>query len=232
MFQLVERRHREIVLTKRSQDVWRKSQQAIYDVLNNPAYKSIAPYVIHSIEFGSEPVGDGMGGDHFVEDLADFRATVASTHIPVGISEDWDRPGSMSSQDGRGLGPVGKGVKANSDVAHIHPMPFYHDYKGLVDDAWGYIREQTDWVLRNVQLPTMISETQWAWGETPHNPGKADVGVEQFGRFWRTIDANCEYFKSRQVGWFFHAWRGEGTFDIMKPDGDGYMIPNWRPRKC
>lgn len=102
-----------------------------------------------------------------------------STGIPVEISEDWDRRGSMSNLDGSDLGPVGIGVNANSDVAHIHPMPFYHDYDGSVEDAWPYIKEQTDWVLRHVQLPAMISETQWAWGEALHNPGKA----QQFQKY-------------------------------------------------
>ncbi|KAJ4154750.1 hypothetical protein LMH87_000029 [Akanthomyces muscarius] len=212
-------------------DVWKQSQQAIYDVLNNSKYKAIAPYVVHSAEFGSEPVGDGMDGDNFVTDLGRFRKTLNGHQIPVGISEDWDRPGKMSSNDGKSLGPIGKGVKANSDVAHIHPMPFYHDYNGKVDAAWPYIQKQTQWVVDHVGLPTMISETQWAWGKTDHNPGKADVGPQQYIKYWKTIDNNCEWFRDRKVGWFFHAWRGEDTFDIVKPDGS-YAIPNWRPRKC
>ncbi len=37
--------------------------------------KAIAPYVVHSAEFGSEPIADGMdGGDtQFVTDLGKFR---------------------------------------------------------------------------------------------------------------------------------------------------------------
>lgn len=171
-----------------------------------------------------------MDGDNFVNDLGLFRSTLNADQIPVGISEDWDRPGIMSGSDGNGLGPVGSGVKANSDVAHIHPMPFYHG-NNPVSDAWPYIQQETQWVLDNVGLPTMISETQWAWGETDHNPGKSDVGPQQYIQFWTTIDDNCEWFRDRQVGWFFHAWRGEDTFDIVKPDGS-YAIPNWRPRKC
>jgi hypothetical protein len=38
-----------------TQDVWHESQQAIYDVLNSTEYRDIAPYVVHSIEFGSGP---------------------------------------------------------------------------------------------------------------------------------------------------------------------------------
>lgn len=138
----------------------------------------------------------------------------------------------MSSNDGNSLGPVGKGVKANSDVAHIHPMPFYHQLYDPVDAAWDYVKKETQWVLDHVKLPTMISETQWAWAQTEHNPDRHDVGVQQYIKYWKTFDNNCEWFRDGKVGWFLHAWRGEGSFDIVRPDGDGYMIPNWRPRKC
>lgn len=43
-------------------DVWRQSQQAIYTALNK--YKTIAPYVVHSAEFGSEPVGKHLSSNY------------------------------------------------------------------------------------------------------------------------------------------------------------------------
>lgn len=211
-------------------DVWKQSQQAIYDVLDDPKYKAIAPYVVHSAEFGSEPVGDGMDGDNLVTDLGKFRDHLNGHSIPVGISEDWDRPGSMSSNDGKSLGPTGQGVKQNSNVAHIHPMPFYH-FNGNEADGWAYIQKATQFVLDNVKLPTMISETQWAWGNTDHYPNHKDTGVAQYTRYWKTFDDNCEWFRTKNVGWFLHAWRGEDKFDMVKPDGS-YVIPNWKPRKC
>lgn len=170
------------------------------------------------------------GRDQFVKSLGKFRAKLNKSKIPVGISEDWDRPGIMSSSDKRTLGPVGQGVRQNSDVAHIHPMPFYHGNPPQ-SKAWAYIQEQTQWVLDNVKLPTMITETQWAWGVTDHYPGKSDVGVQQYRDFWRTIDNNCAWFREKNVGWFHHSWRGEGTMDIFGPNGQ-YIIPNWRPIKC
>lgn len=211
--------------------MWKQSQQAIYDAVNNPKYKDIVPYVVHSAEFGSEPVGDGMGGDHFVQDLANFRQKMQEHKVPVGISEDWDRKGTMKSDDGNSLGPVGKGVKANSDVAHIHPMPFYDRFNDKASQGINYIKEQTQWVIDHVKLPVMITETQWAWGRTEHNPNKPDVGPQQYQTYWKNMDNSCEWFRDRKVGWFLHAWRGEDTFDILKDDGS-YAIPNWRPRKC
>ena len=78
--------------------------------------------------------------------------------IPVAISEDWDRPGQMSSSDGSGLGPIGKQRKANSDMLHGHPMPFYHDKNEA--EAWDYIAGQVQWYQENVGLPTFVTEVR------------------------------------------------------------------------
>ncbi|CEJ92234.1 hypothetical protein VHEMI07895 [[Torrubiella] hemipterigena] len=215
-------------------DKWRQSQQAIYDAVYNPKTNAIAPYVVHSVEFGSEPVGDGMDGENLPNDLGKLRSGLKGFGIPVGISEDWDRPNRMSNGDNSGLGDMGQRVKDNSDVAHIHPMPFYHDWNGQVDNAWGYIKWQTQWVVDHVGLPTMISESPWAWydgGQGSHSNGHADLGRDQYQRYWKAFDDNCEWFKQVNVGWFIHTFKGEGEFDIVDPNG-GYIIPNWKPRKC
>ena len=126
--------------------------------MTNPKYSAIAPYVFHSAEFGSEPIGDGVDGENFISDLAAFRTKMNGYGIPVAISEDWDRPGEMSSSDGSGLGPVGKQVKANSDMLHGHPMPFYH--KKNEAEAWDYIAGQVRWYQENVGLPTFVTEVR------------------------------------------------------------------------
>ena len=121
----------------------------------------IAPYVVHSADFGSEPVGDGMdgGGAQFVVDLGKFRQKMNSYGVKAGISEDWDRPGTMSGSNGVGLASVGQGVKENSDYVHAHIMPYYI---GDITEAntWAYIQPQVTWLNTTVGLPTMITETQ------------------------------------------------------------------------
>jgi hypothetical protein len=170
------------------------------------------------------------GGDQFVKDLGSFRSTLNRLHIKAGISEDWDRPGTMSSQDGKGLAKTGSGVKANSDFVHAHVMPFYH---GNMPESqtWDYIKNQVIWLKNTVGLPTMITETQWAWGVTEHYSSKTDVGRDQFTRYWKQFDSNCAFFKQNNVGWFMHAWNTEGTLSMLDNNGK-YVIPNWRPQKC
>ncbi|KAI0594090.1 hypothetical protein F4775DRAFT_586355 [Biscogniauxia sp. FL1348] len=213
-------------------DEWKQSQQAIYDVLESSKYGPIAPYVVHSADFGSEPVGDNMdgGGEQFVADLGSFKEKLNSYGIPAGISEDWNRPGILSGADGTGLAEVGAGVKANSDYVHAHIMPYYQN-DIPESGTWDYIQQQLSWVLDTVQLPTMITETQWAWGTNDHNPSRGDVGVSQYTQYWEKFDQECETFKQLEVGWFLHAWYGESTFDILYDNGS-YVIPNFRPQKC
>ncbi|KAI3318749.1 glycoside hydrolase family 17 protein [Xylariaceae sp. AK1471] len=215
-------------------DDWIISQQAIYDVLESPEFGPIAPYVVHSVDFGSEPVTDHMDfpKEQFIKDLGLFREKLNSYKIPAGISEEWDRPGDMSSMDSTSLGDVGAAVKANSDYCHAHIMPYYK-HAILFSESWSYIQAQIQWLNRTVQLPTMITETQWAWGpNTAHNEGRKDLGVQQYTQYWTKFDEECEMFKEYQVGWFIHTWRGESTFDILYPNNGSYVIPRWRPRTC
>lgn len=138
---------------------WKGTQASILSVLSSGTYAHIAPYVVHSIEFGTEPIGDGDDGDNFINDLISFRSKVKPYNIPVGISEDWDRPGTMSGTNDVGLGPTGKQILANSDVVHAHIMPYYHNNLKEAQ-AWGYISSQVAWYKKNINLPTLISEVQ------------------------------------------------------------------------
>ncbi|KAI1813448.1 glycoside hydrolase family 17 protein [Poronia punctata] len=215
-------------------DDWKKSQQAIYDVLDSDEFGPIAPYVVHSIDFGSEPITDNLdgGGQQFIDDLAAFRERVNSYGIPAGISENWDRPGDMKSSDGASLGDLGQQVKDNSDYAHAHIMPYYLTSIPL-SGAWDYIEREMEWINETVGLPTMITETQWAWGENDsHNIPRDDLTVDGYTQYWKRFDEECLTFKKYQIGWFIHVWRGESTFDMLYPDGNGYVIPDWRPSTC
>lgn len=143
--------------------VWQASQQALLDVLTDERYQAIAPYVFHSADFGSEPIGDGVdgGNDQFVADLATFKSKLNAHGIPAGFSDDWDRDVLMS---GDALTALGEKAKAASDYLHIHPMPFYHG-DNPESEAWGYITGQIE-RMRGVdaEVPLLVTETQWAYG--------------------------------------------------------------------
>jgi hypothetical protein len=58
----------------------------------------------------------------------------------------------------------------------------------------------------------------------------AEVSVADYTLFWKTVDANCEFMKEHNTAWFIHAWREQGTLDMLQNDGT-LAIPNWKPRK-
>lgn len=99
------------------QTLWKKTQSSIYELFTTSTYADVAPFVVHSASFGSEPIGDGVDGSNFISDLTAFRKQMNEYGIPVGISEDWDRD---SMRSGEGLGEVGKQVVANTDIVHAH----------------------------------------------------------------------------------------------------------------
>ncbi|KAK4940394.1 hypothetical protein LTR10_019500 [Elasticomyces elasticus] len=210
-------------------EYWQKITASILEIFTSSTYKDIAPYVFHSVEFGTEPIGDMDDGDNFINDLIDFKTAINPYGIPVGISEDWDRPGIMRANETEGLGPVGEQILPQSDFVHAHVMPYYHGYNQ--SDAWSYIESQVWWYKNNTPVPTIISETQWAWELNVLHQGSKDIGTPQYVAFWETYDANCPFFKETNVGWFLHAWKWEGTFNMVTPNGS-YAMPGWRPQKC
>lgn len=68
------------------QELWRQTQASIYQLFTSSSYAAVAPYVVHSASFGSEPIGDGVGGGNFVADLKSFKTKMNSFGIPVGQS--------------------------------------------------------------------------------------------------------------------------------------------------
>jgi len=137
-------------------EYWQKIAASILEIFTSSTYKDIAPYVFHSVEFGTEPIGDMDDGDNFIDDLIDFKTAIQPYGIPVGISEDWDRPGIMRANETGGLGPIGEQILPESDFVHAHVMPYYHGYNQ--SDAWSYIESQVWWYKNNTPVPTIISE--------------------------------------------------------------------------
>ncbi|WPG99463.1 Hypothetical protein R9X50_00227700 [Acrodontium crateriforme] len=211
-----------------NQDLWKQSQTALFSIMDK---YPIAPYVFHSVEFGSEPIGDYVDGNNFVSDFQAFKVRMNDHYgVPVAISEDWDRPGRLTTNNGQSLTDLGNQIKAISQQVHAHIMPYYHG-KNLAS-SWDYIKQQVPFYKNVIGLPTFISESMWAWGTNQdHQGGDGDVGPDQYARYWYNMDDNCQFFKQYQVGWFIHTWQGEDTFDDYLGNGK-YEINPFRPRPC
>ncbi|EJD34110.1 hypothetical protein AURDEDRAFT_176838 [Auricularia subglabra TFB-10046 SS5] len=101
------------------------------------------------------PIGDfvDVGYDGFIADLDATRGLVAPHGLPISMSEDWDTPGILASQDRTTLGPVGKKIRPLIDNLQRHPMPYYHaNIYPSADHVWPYFESYID-------LPTDMANT-------------------------------------------------------------------------
>ncbi|KAL6803360.1 hypothetical protein GGI42DRAFT_342662 [Trichoderma sp. SZMC 28013] len=240
----------------RSQLSWEKVlESTLFETLSNSKYSKIAPYVIYAAEYLNEPVGDcdmcaaGSNGNasapasltNLTMGMSNFRKEMNKHGIPAGISEDWDRPYLMSGAPGSdglgvGLGVVGKALEPVLDFIHAHVMAYYHNIQ--VDDAWTYTANQVLWYKKYLpQFPLIISEMMWATGYNVLHAGGyitgfaiAEVSVADYTKFWKTVDANCAFLKEHNTAYFIHAWRQQGTLNMLQNDGS-VVIPNWKPKK-
>ncbi|KAH8703622.1 hypothetical protein BGW36DRAFT_414093 [Talaromyces proteolyticus] len=230
-------------------------ESTLFQVLSDSPYAAIAPYVIFAAEYLNEPVGDcdmcaaGSTGNpadpaslaNLTQGLTNFRNKMHQFGIPAGISEDWDRPNLMSGPPnadgvGVGLGVIGEAVAPIIDFCHAHIMAYYHNIQ--VQDAWNYTASQVLWYKQYLpKLPLLISEMMWATSYNVLHAGGyvtgfavAEVSVQDYTLFWKTVDANCKYLKEQNTAYFIHAWREEGTLDMLNDDGT-VVIPNWKPQK-
>ncbi|GAA5974513.1 hypothetical protein JCM21900_003079, partial [Sporobolomyces salmonicolor] len=216
------------------QDLWKKTQASIYQLFTNSTYASVAPYIVYSASFGSEPIGDGVDGDNFIPDLQAFRNTMNSFGVPVGISEDWDRTSMRSGANAAGIGAQ---VLNSTDVAQLHVMPYYHpDEAPLVGDAWSYVEQQVQWARQALAQPTMITETMWSSSNSSgHLRGAHDEQdtLEAFATYWGAFASNCSFFKEHQVGWFVHTYSDdqEPGFGMLYTN-DTAKLPRWKPNPC
>ncbi|GAA6059863.1 hypothetical protein JCM10212_007068 [Sporobolomyces blumeae] len=190
------------------QSLWKQGQASLYDLFERSPYAKIAPYVVYSASFGSEPIGDWVDGDDFVQDLSSFRVKMNSFGIPVGISEDWDRPNRM--RVGAVVADMGSAVLNETDVAQLHVMPYYHpDEAPSIDDAWSYTKQQVQWARKALKQPTMITESMWSskLGGS-HGRGAHDdqSTLANYQKYWSAFSDNCEFFKREQTGYFVHTF--------------------------
>ncbi|ORY90145.1 hypothetical protein BCR35DRAFT_317079 [Leucosporidium creatinivorum] len=225
------------------QTLWKKTHSSIYELFTTSTLADVAPFVVHSASFGSEPIGDGVDGSNFISDLTAFREKMNGYGIPVGISEDWNRD---SMRSGAGLGDTGKEVVANTDIVHAHIMPYYQPTSvPTADDAWAYIEKEVEWLVTAIpDQPRQIAELtlsflfttrRWASYVGYHSRGGAEdaISLSDFTTYWNAFSSNCDFFKTNQMGWYVHTYSDtfEPGFGMIDTDGKT-KIDGWKPERC
>jgi len=203
------------------------AENAFLGVFTDNEVGSIAPYIVHSVAFGDEL---GEQGGYWLQPMASFKSKLAKYGVPLTISDDWDRG---VYQTGHGLTSFGKQVNDLSDLTQAHIQPYYHpDVVVSAYDMWPYFLAQLQGLVSNNKRPILVSQTMWAYNENGHRRGKNDQydNMQNYQEYWKTMNAQCNVFKSMQVGWFFHTWYGEPGFDLIQDNGSP-VFP-WKPTFC
>lgn len=224
------------------QDEWKTAQTALLSVLNSDEWKDLAPYLIHSIAFGSEPIGDGVDGGNFLSDYQDFRSKLSDFGIPVAISEDWDRDVLTDYDDSdspTSLTSYGQSIASASDMMQLHIMPYYHPekFQDAFSDWFSYFRTMIEFIQNNFdQGQVMITETPWASavsGDHDRASGNTDgEDLSNYQHYYQTLNNQCPYFKEQGVGWFWHTYSADFEPEFGLLDGDGKAKFKFVPNRC
>jgi len=212
---------------QQNDNIMREAENAFLGVFNDSQVGSIAPYIIHSVEFGDEL---GEEGNYWVSRMKDFKSKLSPYSVPITITDDWDR-GVYKNGDGS-LSDFGNLTNAISDVTHAHVQPFYHPDQCI--DAyhfWDYFLGQLKFISQ-LKPPIFVSQTLWAYNKDGHQRGEHDEAdnMDNYMQYWKTINSNCAVFARMKIGWFFHSYVGEPGLDLIGDNGQ--PVYNFVPTRC
>jgi len=192
---------------------WRQREDSLLKVLReNP----LAPYVIHSVSFGSEPLFSWSISDIYVDEFNKLKAELADMGIPITVSE-------MKYGYDQAPEETANAVKKGIDFISAHIMPYYGNCKDAADE-WGSITSDIE--AYQAMIPgknMMITQNPWGSDHNGRDRGSNcngdiwhDVSVEAANTYWNLWTSNCAYFKNKKIGWFAHTFNtdSEANFGI------------------
>ncbi|KAJ7666285.1 glycoside hydrolase superfamily [Mycena rosella] len=197
-------------------DQWMGRRNALFGILHsNPKAK----YVTRVLQFGSEPLYDGvLDPPVLAAQVTAAKANLSSLHIPVTISEmayGYQESASDGAQD----------VLNAIDLIDAHMLPFFSTLASTANKAWPIVLTDLDWFINNGEGKKIyLTENGWpsvtSDGVSPNSPS-AVASVSNEKDYYLLLDAHCSDFKAVPgggVGWFWHIYT-----DDMEP---GYGLYN------
>ncbi|KAJ6553572.1 glycoside hydrolase superfamily [Mycena vulgaris] len=197
-------------------DEWKGRRDKLLGILHsNPKAK----YVTRVLQFGSEPLFDGvLDPPVLAAQVTAAKANLSSLHIPVTISEmayGYQERESDGSQD----------ILDAVDLLDIHMLPFFSTLASTASNSWPIVLTDLNWFVDNGQNKKIyMSENGWpsvtSDGVQPNSPS-AVANVKNERDYLSVLDAHCSYFKTVPgggVGWFWHIYTddmepGYGLYD-------------------
>lgn len=197
-------------------DAWIGRRDLLVSIIqNNP----LAPYVIRSVDVGSEPLFDQVLEPHALANQINYVKNLISSYgIKVSISE---------MEYGYSVQGDSQMVLDAEDVVHAHELPFFDTDARSGSEALPSVLSSTNWFVSNTGNNRKIIFTQTGWPTNtniwqPNSPD-AVASVDSAKAFAQLLDNSCETFKGITpqggVGWFWHIWS-----DSML---DGWGLLDW-----
>jgi len=200
---------------------WKGRRDALIKTVKT---NKLAPYVIKSIDVGSEPLYDWvLTPTDLAAQVVYVKAQVKPYGIKVGISE---------MQYGYTVQGDSSAVLKAIDYVHAHQLPFFDQKATNGAAAWSSVLTSTKWFLQktNGTKKIIFSQTGWPTNTNtwPANSPKAVASVASSQQYATLLDQKCEELKALVggdgVGWFWQIWKD------AQLDGWGLLDWNENPK--
>ncbi|KAJ4480210.1 glycoside hydrolase superfamily [Lentinula aciculospora] len=187
-------------------DQWMTRRDELFATLHsNPK----APFVTRVVQFGSEPLYDGvLSPQDLANQVWDAKEQLSDLGIPVTVSDL-----AYGYQENGGAQQVIDAI----DFVDAHMLPYFSQQASIANDSWPLVLADLDW-----RKKIYLSENGWPStnysGVEPNSP-YAMANVQNEHDYYTLLDSKCIYFKTVPgggVGWFAHIYS-----DNMEP---GYGI--------
>ncbi|TFK71586.1 glycoside hydrolase family 17 protein [Pluteus cervinus] len=199
-------------------NAWEGRRDALFSVLHsNPK----APYVVRTIQFGSEPLYDHAIDPYALQSqVQSAQAQFKSVGITVTVSDM--AYGFKTAGDG------GVAVLQTVDNVHGHMLPFFSPDATTGDNAWPIIDPDIQWLQTTAgDKKIYLSENGWpstSYEGVQATSGAAVADVSSEAAYFNLLDSKCEYFKSfpHGIAWFAHLYSDnqEPGYGILDSSGN------------
>ncbi|KAJ3929773.1 MAG: glycoside hydrolase superfamily [Lentinula lateritia] len=193
-------------------DEWMTRRDALFATLHSNLK---APFVTRVVQFGSEPLYDGvLSPQDLADQVWDAKEQLDDLGIPVTVSDM-----AYSYEENDGAPEVIQAI----DFVDAHMLPYFSQQASIANNSWPLVLDDLDWFVDNV-YGKKIYLIQNGWpsknysGVEPNSP-YAVANVQNEHDYYTLLDSKCTYFKTVPgggVGWFAHIYS-----DNMEP---GYGI--------
>jgi len=166
---------------------------------------STAKFVTRAVQFGSEPLFDGvLSPSALASQVTQAKNALSGVKIPVTVSDM-----AYGYQENGGAKQVLEAI----DLVDAHILPFFSDSATTGVAAWPFVETNINWFVDNAKGKKIVfTENGWPSQETSDllsNSPIATGSISNEQGYFNMLDSHCEDLKTVEgggVGWFAHIY--------------------------